>query len=149
MIHTDIKSEMKKSMLAKDETRTMTLRGLLAAFTNELVSKMRKPLEELNDEEAVAVIRRQVKQRKDSIDQFRKGGREDLVSAEEKELKILESLLPASMPKDEIKKIAEAKKAEMGVADKQKMGMLMGAVMKEVKGKADGNDVKEVVESLF
>ncbi len=135
-------------MLAKETMRLNTLRGISAAITNELVATKRKPDAELSDEEVLNVIRRQVKQRKDSIEQFRKGGREELAAAEEAEMKVLEAYLPQMMGKDEIKKIAEAKKAEMN-ADKSKMGVLMGAVMKELKGKADGADVKEVVEKLF
>jgi uncharacterized protein YqeY len=144
-----IKDQIKKAMLAKDAVRLSVLRGLSAAMTNELVSMKRKPDAELSDEEVLNVIRRQVKQRKDSILAFNKGGRQELAAAEEAEMKILETYLPQMMSKDEIRPIAEAKKAELGATDKSKMGMLMGAVMKELKGKADGVDVKEVVESLF
>jgi len=95
------------------------------------------------------VVKRGVKQRKDSIEQFRKGGREDLATNEEAELKILEAFLPASLGREEIKKVAEKKKAELNVTEKAKAGVLVGAVMKELKGKADGADVKTVVDSLF
>jgi len=73
----------------------------------------------------------------------------DLVENEQTELKILETFLPKMMSKEEIKKIAEAKKAELGITDKAKAGMLMSGIMKELKGKADGSDVKAVVEELF
>lgn len=149
MIQEKIKEDMKKAMIAKDANRVLVLRGLMAAFTNELVSKMKKPTDPLPDADAVTVIQRAIKQRKDSIDQFKKGGRNDLVESEEKELKIVEEYSPKMMDKSEIKAIAEKKKTEMGVTDKSKMGMFMGAVMKELKGKADGADVKEIVESLF
>lgn len=148
-LHTQIKSEIKEAMLAKDTVRLNVLRGVATAFTNELVATKRTPQEELSDEESLAVIKRLVKQRKDSIEQFTKGGREDLAKDEQTELSILEKYMPATLPKEEIRKVAEAKKAEMGVTDKAKMGILMGAVMKELKGNADGADVKEVVESLF
>ena len=91
-------------MLAKDTVRLTVLRGLLTAFTNELVATKRKPQDELLDTEIIAVIRRAVKQRKDSIEQFRKGGREDLAQAEEDELKILETFLPQTMSKEDIRK---------------------------------------------
>lgn len=148
-LHQDIKGGVKQAMLAKDQVRLAVLRGLSAAFTNELVNQKRPPQEELSDEDALAVIKRSVKQRKDSIDQFVKGGREDLAEGEKAELAVLETFLPAQMSREEIQKIAEAKKAEMGATDKTKLGQLMGAVMKETKGNADGNVVKEVVESLF
>jgi uncharacterized protein YqeY len=122
---------------------------LVSAFTNELVSLGRTPQSELNDDEALAVIKRAVKQRKDSIDQFTKGGRADLAESEQAELSVLEKYVPATMSQDDIRKIAEAKKTELGISDKAKMGMLMSALMKDLKGKADGGDVKAVVESLF
>ena len=136
-------------MLAKDAVRLTVLRGLLTAFTNELVATKRKPQEELSDEEVIAVIKRAVKQRKDSIDQFRKGGREDLASSEEAELKILETFLPRMMSKEDVKKKAIEVKEKLGITDKSKIGQLTGATMKELKGMADGTDVKEAVESLF
>jgi uncharacterized protein YqeY len=148
-LHKDIHAQIKTAMIAKDTVRLTVLRGLVSAFTNELVAKGKKPQDELADKDAITVIKRAVKQRKDSIDQFTKGGRSDLVTNEEAELKILETFLPQSMSKDDIKKIAEAKKIELGITDKAGMGKFMGAVMKELKGQADGNDVKEVVESLF
>lgn len=148
-LHTQIKQEIKEAMLKKDALKLNVVRGISAAFTNELVAKGHKPQEEIGDEDALVVIKRLVKQRKDSIDQFKKGNREDLAAEEAAELGILETYLPATMSKDEIRKIAEAKKAEMNFTDKSKMGMFMGAVMKELKGKADGADVKEVIESLF
>ena len=149
MIHTEIKQKVKEAMLAKDQVRLFVLRNMLSAFTNELVAKKRKPDEMLSDEDAIAVISRLTKQRKDSIDQFTKGGRMDLVENEQAELKILGTFLPQMMSKDEIKIVAEKKKAELGITDKTKSGMLMAGIMKELKGKADGSDVKEVVEGLF
>ncbi len=148
-LHTQIRDEVKTAMLAKDTVRLNTLRGLLAAFTNEAVAKKKKPSDELTDEEALDVIKRAVKQRKDSIEQFRKGNREDLAVSEEAELAILSTYLPVQVSKEEILKVAEAKKIEVGVTDKSGMGKLMGAVMKELKGNADGNDVKAVIESIL
>ncbi len=136
-------------MLARDTVRTSVMKGLSAAMTNELVAKNRTPQSELSDEEVIAVIKRQVKQRKDSIEQFDKAGRADLSDPEKAELAILETYLPATMSKDDIRKVAEAKKAELGVTDKTGMGKLIGAIAKELKGQADGADIKEVVESLF
>lgn len=148
-LHQKIKSQIKEAMLKKEAVRLSVVRGLVAAFVNELVAKSRKPDGELTDEEAFAVIKRSVKQRKDSIEQFKKGNRADLVAAEEAELKILETYLPAQISREEIKKVAEAKKAALGITDKSKVGMLVGAVMKELKGQADGVDVKAVVDQLL
>ncbi len=149
MIHEEIKAEIKDAMLKKEQVRLDVLRGLLSAFTNELVAKNRKPQEMLADDEALAVIMRSVKQRKDSIEQFKKGGREDLVKEEESQLSYLEKYLPKMMERGEVEKIALAKKEELGINDATKKGMLMSALMKDLKGKADGMVVKEVVDSLF
>jgi len=149
MISAKIREDLTASMKAKDQVRTDTLRGLLAAFTNELVAKGIKPTEQISDDDATAVTKRAVKQRRDSIEQFRKGGREDLANKEEQELKILETYMPEQVSREEIERVARATKERMGVTDASKMGILIGAVMKELKGKADGSLVKEVVESLF
>lgn len=148
-LHTDLKSSLKDALRAKDEVRLRTIRGVLTAFTNELVATNRKPQEELPDDESLAVIRRLAKQRKDSIEQFEKGGRADLADNERAELTVLQAYLPQMLSQDDIRPVAEAKKAELGVTDKSDMGKLMGAVMKELGGKADGTDVKAVVERLF
>jgi uncharacterized protein YqeY len=148
-IQETIKEAIKEAMKAKDETRLMVMRGLSSAFTNELVATKRTPQEALPDKDALAVITRLAKQRKESIAQFKAGGREDLAENEEKELAILQEFLPVMMSVEEIQKIAEAKKIEMGITDPSKKGMLVGALMKDLKGKADGGEVKSVVDSLF
>ena len=145
----DIDTQIPEAMRAKDSARLLALRNLKAAFANELIALKHSTNDALTDDEALAVIKRSVKQRKDSIDQFRKAGREELVAAEEAELKILESYLPAQMPEAEVRKIAEAVKAKLGVTVKAKLGQLIGAVLMETKGKADGGVVKKVVGSLF
>lgn len=149
MLHEQIKNKIKDAMLAKDTILLETLRAMVAGFTNELVSKGRKPNEMLTDEEALAVITRLSKQRKDSIEQYAKGNREDLVKEETAQLQILETYLPKMMDQSEVEKIARAKKDELGISDTTKKGILMSALMKDLKGKADGGMVKEVVDSLF
>lgn len=149
MLHQQIKNQIKEAMLAHDSDRLLVLRGLLSAFTNELVAKKHLPSEDLNDDDAMTVIIRQVKQRKDSIEQFTKGGRNDLAENELKELAILETYLPAQLSREEIKKVALKKKEELNITDKTKSGMLMGAIMKELKGKASGDEVKSIVEEMF
>jgi hypothetical protein len=149
MLQQQIRDELTGAMKAREETRVSVLRGLITAFTNELVATKRKPQDELSDDEVLNLIKRAVKQRKDSIDQFTKGGRKDLADSELAELVYLEKYLPETMSLDEIEKVAKSKKEELGIDDKAKMGMLMGAIMKELGSKADGGDVKEVVERLF
>ena len=149
MLHEQIKGGIKDAMMAKDTVKLETLRAMVSGFTNELVAKGRKPNEMLEDADALAVITRLSKQRKDSIEQFKKGNREDLVKVEEAQLAILETYLPKMMDKGEVEKIAKTKKDELRITDATKKGMLMSALMKDLKGKADGNTVKEVVDSLF
>jgi len=149
MLTQQIKADMVAAMKARDSIKVDTLRGCMTAFTNELVAKGRKPTEELADTEAVTVIKRLAKQRKDAAEQFATGGRPELAEKESNELKILEAYLPQMASREEILKVAEAKKLELVVTDKSGMGKLMGAIVKEFAGRADGSDVKAVVESLF
>ncbi len=148
----EIRNELKEAMKNREETRLMVLRSLLSGFTNELVASGNKPQDEINDNDAMTVIKRAVKQRKDSIEQFTKGGRIELAQNEKAELDILEKYLPKMMGKEEIKKIAEAKKSELGIEDQSKIGILIGAVMGQIKstdGEADGALVKQIIEGLF
>jgi uncharacterized protein len=144
-----IKSELKTAMMAKDSVKTMVIRGLMSMFTNELVSLGRTPQDPLSDDEVLTVIRRALKQRKDSIEQFMSAGRPELAESEQAELSILETYVPKMMSEQDILEIAKSKKAELGIDDKSKSGLLMSALMKDLKGKADGGDVKRVVEGLF
>ncbi len=149
MLVTQIKSDMVTAMKAKDQLRVQCLRMAMAAFTNELVAKGMKPTEVLDDTATLAVLKRLAKQRKEAAEQFEKGDRADMAANERAELAIIESYLPKMVGRDEIEKIARAKKEELGVTDAAGIGKLTGAVMKELAGSADGNDVKEVVASLF
>lgn len=148
-LHEQIKGEIKKAMMSRDTVRLEVMRGLTTAFMNELVATNRTPQDLLTDEEALKVITRSAKQRKDSIEQFTQGGRMDLVSEEKPQLAILEEYLPKMMEKSEVEDFVKAKIQELGGADASKKGMLMSTLMKDLKGKADGVVVKEVVDSLF
>lgn len=136
-------------MRAKDAVRLSVLRGISAAFTNELVAKGRKPDEELSDDDAMTVIMREAKKRKDSIEQFSAAGRTDLSESEQAELAIIEGYLPAQMTREEIETAVKAKKESLGITDPAQKGQFVGMVMKDLKGKADGKIVQEVVNSMF
>lgn len=144
-----IKAQIKEAMLAKEATKLEVVRGIVTACMNELVATGRTPQEVLSDDEVLKVITRISKQRKDSIDQYQKAGREDLVKEEQAQLTIIEAYLPKLMTRDEILPVVQAKKEALGIVDKTKSGQLVGMVMKDLAGKADGMVVKEVVESLF
>ncbi len=148
-IHETLKKSIPDALRARDAVRLQTLRSLVTAMTNEVVAKKRKPDEFLTDDEALPVIKRAASQRKDSIEQFEKAGRNDLSAPEKLELAIIETFLPTMMSREEIEKIARAKMAELGVSSKADAGKFTGALMKELKGKADGGDVKAVVDNLL
>ena len=148
-IHESLKKAIPDAMRAKDAARLTTLRSLVTAMTNEVVAKKRKPDEFLTDEEALAVLKRAANQRKDSISQFEQGGRQDLAEPEKAELAIIEGYLPAMMSREDIEAVAKEKMAELGVSGKADAGKFIGALMKDLKGKADGADVKAVVDALL
>lgn len=148
-IQQKLREQMKDALRAKDKVHLSVIRGLLTECMNELVSQKKKPNEELPDTDVLKVIRREVKKRKDSIEQFGKANRQDLVESEQAELAILDVYLPAQMSEEQILDIIDRKKAEMNITDTSKMGIFMGAVMKETGGNADGNVVKQLIEKSF
>ena len=142
-IHTDLLAAMK----AKEETKTGALRLLKAAVMKFEVSGNKK--KDATDEEVLQIIGREVKQRKDSIEAYRKGGRDDLAVHEEAELKILQAYLPAQMSEEEVKKVVNQAISQTGASSKADFGKVMGAIMAQVKGKADGQMVSKVVGELL
>ncbi|MBU1089255.1 GatB/YqeY domain-containing protein [Patescibacteria group bacterium] len=139
----DLTAAMKNS----EELKKEVLRMLKAEVMKEEVSGDSK--RELEDSEIVKIVKRMVKQRRDSIEQFEKGGRTELAEKEKNEIPILEKYLPAQIDPEKIAEIVAAKKAELQISDKSKMGMLIGAVMKEVGDAADGGVIKNCVEKSF
>lgn len=149
MLHEQIKSSIKEAMIAKDAVKLDVLRGLVTAFTNELIATGHTPQEFLADDAALAVITRTAKQRKDAIAQYEAAGRQDLADEDKAQLAVLETYLPTMMSEDEVLAVVSAKKESLGISDPAKKGMLMAEAMKDLKGKADGQMVKKVVDSLF
>ena len=149
MLTTQIREDLKGAMKERDMLKLNTLRGAVTAFTNELVAKGMKPTDELSDADAMTVLKRLGKQRKDSMEQYTAGGRPELAEKEAAELKVIEAYLPQTASPADIEKVARAKKDEMGITDASGAGKLTGAVMKEFAGSADGSDVKAVVAELL
>ena len=149
MTHSELKEAVKTAMKNKEAVKLYVLRGLVAAATNEAVAKKRKPDEELSEDELMTVISRGARQRKDSIEQFEKGGRPELAAQEKEELAVLEAFLPTQLSMGEVEKLAKEKAAALGITDKSKANQLMGALMKDLKGRADGNVVKAAVEKIL
>lgn len=148
-IHETLKKSIPDAMRAHDAVKLQTLRSLITMMTNEVVAKKRKPDEFLTDEEALTVLKRAANQRKDSIEQYEKASRFELAEPEKLELAIIESYLPTLMSRDAIETIAKAKMIEMNINSKADAGKFTGVLMKELKGQADGADVKAVVDNLL
>ena len=138
-----IQEQLKTAMRSKDEITLSTLRLLHAKIKDEEIAK-RKREEGLSDDEVIGIVGKQIKQRKDSIEQFQKGGRGDLVEREQKELTVLQAFMPEQMSDEEIRAIAR----EVIAGGASGFGEVMGAVMQKVKGRAEGGVVKKIVEEI-
>ncbi|MHB8764833.1 MAG: GatB/YqeY domain-containing protein [Deferrisomatales bacterium] len=140
-----IDDALKASMKARDAARTSTLRMAVAALKNREIDK-RAPLE---DPDVLQVLSTQVKQRRESIEQFRAGGRPDLVAKEEAELVVLGAFLPEQLGDEELVRIVGEVVAQVGAASPADLGKVMGALMPRVKGRADGKKVNEAVRAAL
>lgn len=146
-----IQEDIKKAMKQKDELRLLVLRMLSAAMHNrelEKRAKTGKP-EELTEEEVIAVIRSEVKKRRDAIVEFEKGKRKDLAEKEAAELKILEAYLPQEISDDEIERILKEVVSGLGEITQKDFGRVMGGAMKRVNGQASGDRVSAAVRKLM
>ena len=135
-----IQSDLKEAMKAKEEKITSALRMLIAAIKNEEINKRPAVLEEA---EIFGVIKKEIKKLNDAIEQFKQGGREDLAGSYGEEASILKKYLPAELGEDEIRKIVKAKVAE---ASDKNFGVVMKAVMQELKGKAEGGIISRILK---
>lgn len=121
------------------------LKIALASIKNEEIKKGEK----LEDAEVEKILRAEVKKIKDSIAQYEQMGRNDLVDEEKKQLSVLEKYLPQLMSEEDVRKVIEAKASELGISSVNEMGKLMGIVMKELNGKADGAVVRQIVQEIL
>jgi uncharacterized protein len=137
-----LKEDMIAAMKAKDKDRLEAIRFIQAAIKKQEVDTRK----DLDDAAVIAILANQVKQRKDSIEQFKKGGREDLVAKEEAELKVLQSFMPAQMSSEELGSLVQAVIQETGASGMKDMGAVMKAVMAKAAGRAEGGAVSEMVK---
>jgi uncharacterized protein YqeY len=140
-----VDSDLKTAMREKNAIKLAVLRMLKAALMNATIEKSGAQ-GKLNDADAVQVIRKQVKQRQDSIESFEKGGRPELAAREKEELSILQSYLPQAMSADDISKAVGEAIAEVGATSKGQMGAVMKAVQAKVAGRADGKTLSAEVQ---
>lgn len=140
-------SDLKAAMLARDEDRKRTLRSVKTAIANAVVEKRAAGgiSATLNDDEVLAVIAKQANQRRDSIAEFSKAGRMDLVGTEQAELAILQEYLPQQLSAEEITAVVQQVIAETGAASAKDMGVVMRSVMPRLQGRADGKLVNQIV----
>ena len=140
-----IETAMRDSMRARDERRTLTLRMAMSAAHNRQIELGRS----LADEEYVEILSRQVKQRRESIEAFRAGGRDAMAANEEAEAAILAEFLPEPLSGDELEGLVRAAIAETGATSPADLGRVMGKVVPQTKGRADGKAVSDLVRRLL
>lgn len=145
MLQEKITNDLKAAMKARDEARTSILRMVQAALKNKRIDLMK----DLTDDDALKAVQALVKQYKDSLGDFERGGRQDLVEKTKGEIAVLESYLPAGPNEAEVRKVVEAKIAELGAVGPQDFGKIMGAVMKALGSGASGDVVSKVVKELL
>lgn len=141
-IQNQIKSDLKEAMKKKDQSSIITFRGILSALHNKEIELKKK---ELTDEEVISVLEMQAKQRRDSIIEFEKGGRDDLAEKEKEELELIAKYLPAKMDDSGVEKIVDQAIKSTGASGKQDMGKVMGEVIKMGQGKIDGAAASRIV----
>jgi len=138
-----IHSDLKEAMRAKDSIRLGALRLILTAVKN----KEKELRRELEEREVLQIVSNQIKQRKDSIEQYRKGGREDLVQKEEQELEILQAYMPQQLSEEELEKLVTETIKEVGATSVKDLGKVMKAIMPRIAGRADGKVVNQMVRA--
>jgi uncharacterized protein len=144
-----LQSDLKNSMMAKDSARTLVLRSAVAAYRNEAVAKGLGPQGILTDSDALAVLKRLVKSREDSVEQFSKGGREDKANVERAEIEVLKTYLPAMLEGEALENAVKAAIAESGAASKKDMSKAMKALQAAHGGNYDGKTASQMIQALL
>lgn len=143
-----VKSDLTDAMKAQDDVRRRALRSLRAALANKEIEQREKGADStLGPQDELAVVQKQVKQRRDSIEQYEEAGREDLAQKERDEIDVLEAYLPEQMSDDEVAERLDAIIEEVGATSMADMGPVMGQAMNELRGRVDGNRVREMVQA--
>ena len=137
----NIKTQLKDAMISRDKNRIIALRNFLAKLKAKEIEKK----ESLSKSESLKVLQSMAKQLKDSIDQYNKGGREDLANKESDELEILSEFLPEPLSKEEMSKIIEKVIKDSGASSMKDMGQVIGVAISKMKGKGDGSIVSQLV----
>jgi uncharacterized protein len=141
-----ILDDLKAAMKAKEADKLRVLRSLKSKILEKEISERKGGESTLSDEQVTEVLMKAAKQRKESIDQFEQGGRNDLAENEKKELSVIESYLPEMMSEDEVRSAVQEQIDKMGAATMADMGKVMGALMGRLKGKAEGSLISRIVK---
>lgn len=146
MLKEKINNDTKKALKEKDELALLVLRGVSSEIHNKEIEKRG---EKLTEEDVLSVLMSEVKKRKDAIEEFAKGGRNDLVEKEKKELEILKKYMPEQMSEEQIKEEVKKFIEEVGAVGPQDTGKVMAGLMPKLKGKAEGRAVSKIVGELL
>lgn len=141
-----IQKDLIEAMKAKNETALSAIRLLKTAIMKLETSG---PAKEATEDDVLQIVGKEIKSRKESIEQYEKGGRPELAEKERAEIMVLEKYMPPQLSEDEVRSIIKDTIAETGVSSKAEIGKLMGALMPKVKGKADGSQVNKIVQELL
>ena len=141
-----IGEDIKSAMKAKDKIRLETVRGIKKAILEKEVALRPKGQDSLTEEQEIELLAQQAKQRRDSIQQFEEGGRQELAEKEKQELAIIETYLPEQLNDAELESVLDEIIAAVGASSVKDLGKVMGAAMKQLKGKADGKKIQTLVK---
>lgn len=145
-----VKEDLTAAMKARDKVRLRTLRSLRSALTNKRIEQRQGGEDPgLSEQEQLAVVRKQIKQRKDSLEQYEEAGRSDLAKKEREETEVLEEYLPERMSDEELANRLEAIIDQIGATSMEQMGPVMGRAMDELRGRADGSRIQKMVQQFL
>lgn len=142
-------ADLKEAMRAQDDVRRRTLRALQSALTRKEIAEREGGAATLSEEQELAVLQKEAKQRRESIEQFEEAGRDDLAEREREELAVIQEYLPQQLSAEEIRDAVQAIVDDVGATSMADMGAVMGRAMGALRGRADGNRVREIVEEIL
>lgn len=149
MLKDQIADDLKDAMRAKDNVRRRTLRSLTAALTNAEIASRGDGDGELSEQEELRILQKAAKQREESIEQYEEAGRDELAEKERAELAIIKEYLPQPLTEEELRDIIQSIVDDVGAESMADMGRVMGPAMSQLRGRADGNRVREIVEEIL
>jgi len=144
-----IADDLKDAMRARDDVRRRTLRSIRSALMTKEIDEREGGEGTLNEKQELAVLQKEAKQRRESLEQFEAAGREDLAQKEREELDVIEEYLPSQLSEDELRNEVQSIIEDVGASSMADMGAVMGRAMGALRGRADGNRVREIVEDLL